>query len=57
VLYRERDYHGTTIATLSATGQAERREQYGPFVPGFVEVPHCCEYRAQEGADLENYGV
>lgn len=57
VLYRDRDYHGTTITTLSATGQHERRNQYGPFTPGFVEVPHCCEYRAQEGADTANYGV
>jgi len=57
VLFRERDYHGTTITALSATGQFERKNQYGPFTPGFVEVPHCCEYRAQEGADLENYGV
>ncbi len=57
ILYRERDYHGTTIATLSATGQIERRDQYGPFVPDFVEVPHCCEYRAQDGSDKENYGV
>ncbi|WP_036551868.1 aspartate aminotransferase family protein [Neptunomonas japonica] len=57
ILYRERDYHGTTITTLSATGQSERRNQYGPFTPGFVEVPHCCEYRAQEGADIDNYGV
>nr|WP_315983021.1 aminotransferase class III-fold pyridoxal phosphate-dependent enzyme [Aliamphritea spongicola] len=57
ILFRERDYHGTTITALSATGQFERKNQYGPFTPGFVEVPHCCEYRAQEGADLENYGV
>ncbi|MDO6564338.1 aminotransferase class III-fold pyridoxal phosphate-dependent enzyme [Amphritea sp. 1_MG-2023] len=57
ILYRERDYHGTTIGTLSATGQFERKNQYGPFVPDFVEVPHCCEYRAQEDADKENYGV
>ncbi|PIE73200.1 MAG: aspartate aminotransferase family protein [Deltaproteobacteria bacterium] len=57
ILYRERDYHGTTITALSASGQFERKNQYGPFTPGFVEVPHCCEYRAQEGADLENYGV
>ncbi|MFT2110756.1 aspartate aminotransferase family protein [Marinomonas sp. 2405UD68-3] len=57
ILYRERDYHGTTITALSATGQFERREQYGPFTPGFVQVPHCCEYRPQEGADTENYGV
>ncbi|MCV6613269.1 MAG: aminotransferase class III-fold pyridoxal phosphate-dependent enzyme [Amphritea sp.] len=57
ILFRERDYHGTTITALSATGQFERKNQYGPFTPGFVEVPHCCEYRAQEGADLANYGV
>jgi taurine-pyruvate aminotransferase len=59
VLYRERDYHGTTISTLSAGGQDERNAQYGPFTPGFVRVPHCLEYRAfeQEGAPQENYGV
>ena len=34
ILYRERDYHGTTIATLSAGGQDERNAQYGPFTPG-----------------------
>ncbi|MCW8887046.1 MAG: aminotransferase [Motiliproteus sp.] len=57
ILFRERDYHGTTITALSATGQYERKNQYGPFTPGFVEVPHCCEYRAQDGANTENYGV
>ncbi len=45
IMYRDRDYHGTTIATMSATGQHERRHDYGPFVPGFVEFPHCCCYR------------
>ena len=54
ILYRERDYHGTTIACLSAGGQQERNAQYGPFAPGFVEVPHCLEYRRQW--DVENYG-
>lgn len=47
ILFRERDYHGTTITALSSTGQFERKNQYGPFTPGFVEVPHCCEYRSQ----------
>ncbi len=56
ILYRERDYHGSTIATLSSTGQHERRHHYGPFVPGFVEFPHCCEYRSQFG-DCQDYGV
>lgn len=56
ILYRDRDYHGTTITALSSGGQAERKEQYGPFTPGFVEVPHCCEYRSQFD-DESNYGV
>ncbi len=58
ILYRDRDYHGTTIGTLSAGGQDERNAQYGPFAPGFVRVPHCLEYRAhqQDGAPTENYG-
>jgi len=51
ILYRDRDYHGTTIGTLSAGGQDERNAQYGPFAPGFVRVPHCLEYRAQDGWD------
>ena len=54
ILYRDRDYHGTTITCLSAGGQQERNAQYGPYTPGFVEVPHCLEYRAQW--DVENYG-
>ncbi|MCR9275241.1 MULTISPECIES: aminotransferase family protein [Mameliella] len=58
ILYRDRDYHGTTIACLSAGGQDERNAQYGPFTPGFVRVPHCLEYRKheQEGAPAVNYG-
>jgi len=59
ILYRDRDYHGTTIATLSAGGQDERNAQYGPYTPGFVRVPHCLEYRKheQDGAPEEGYGV
>ncbi|SPH22781.1 Taurine--pyruvate aminotransferase [Ascidiaceihabitans donghaensis] len=58
ILYRDRDYHGTTIACLSAGGQDERNAQYGPFTPGFIRVPHCLEYRKheQDGAPEENYG-
>ena len=56
ILYRERDYHGTTITALSSGGQDQRRAQYGPFTPGFVEVPHCLEYRSQWG-DVADYGV
>ncbi|KIT16036.1 aspartate aminotransferase family protein [Jannaschia aquimarina] len=60
ILYRDRDYHGTTIGCMSAGGQDERNEQYGPFAPGFVRVPHCLEYRKhdQGWGDLsgEDYG-
>ena len=56
ILYRERDYHGTTITALSAGGQPQRNAQYGPFTPGFVEVPHCLEYRAQWDVTGEEYG-
>ncbi|MDG1470491.1 MAG: aminotransferase class III-fold pyridoxal phosphate-dependent enzyme [Ascidiaceihabitans sp.] len=58
ILYRDRDYHGTTIACLSAGGQDERNAQYGPFTPGFVRIPHCLEYRKHEqaGAPEQNYG-
>ncbi|MEO6301349.1 MAG: hypotaurine--pyruvate aminotransferase Tpa [Paracoccaceae bacterium] len=54
ILYRDRDYHGTTITALSSAGQPQRAMQYGPFTPGFVEVPHCLEYRKQW--DVEDYG-
>ncbi|QUJ75891.1 aminotransferase class III-fold pyridoxal phosphate-dependent enzyme [Sulfitobacter albidus] len=59
ILYRERDYHGGTIATMAAGGQEERNAHYGPFPDGFVMVPHCLEYRKheQDGAPDENYGV
>ena len=56
ILYRDRDYHGTTITALSSGGQTERKQQYGPFTPGFVEVPDCLEYRSQWG-DVDDYGV
>ncbi len=45
VLYRDRDYHGTTIACLAATGQPERKEEYGPFPEGFAGFPHALCYR------------
>lgn len=61
ILYRDRDYHGTTIACLSGGGQDERGAQYGPFTPGFIKVPHCLEYRAMDHGlgDLsgEAYGI
>ena len=54
ILFRERDYHGTTLGALAACGQEQRYIQYGPFPDGFVAVPHCLEYRKQW--DVEDYG-
>jgi len=56
ILYRERDYHGTTIAALASGGQEERKAMYGPFPAGFVAVPHCLEYRSQWG-EVTDYGL
>lgn len=60
ILFRERDYHGTTIATLAAGGQDQRNAQYGPFPAGFISVPHCLEYREYQQDNLgqgDTYGL
>jgi len=54
VIYRNRDYHGTTIGALSSSGHSQRREHYGPFAPGFAEFSHCCCYRCPFG---KTYGA
>ena len=56
ILFRDRDYHGTTITALSSTGQLQRKDQYGPFTPGFVEFPHCSAYHSPNGADAD-FGI
>lgn len=57
ILYRYRDYHGTTIGALSATGQEERRKDYGPFVPGFIQVPECNCYRCPFEKSYPSCGI
>jgi taurine-pyruvate aminotransferase len=49
ILYRHRDYHGTTLGALSSSGQMERKADYGPLLEGFVEFPHASCYRCQWG--------
>ena len=49
ILFRDRDYHGTTFGALSATGQDERRKDYGPLLDGFVGFPHALCYRCAFG--------
>ncbi|MHB8156497.1 MAG: aminotransferase [Desulfocucumaceae bacterium] len=49
IIYRQRDYHGTTFAALSATGQPERKMGYEPLVPGFLGIPPVYCYRCAYG--------
>ena len=49
ILFRARDYHGTTIGALSATGQSERKQDFGPLAEGFAEFPHMLCYRCPFG--------
>ncbi|MDR3591444.1 MAG: aminotransferase [Negativicutes bacterium] len=49
IVYRHRDYHGSTLAVLAATGQEERRAGYGPYPEGFVQIPHALCYRCHFG--------
>jgi ornithine--oxo-acid transaminase len=39
IVYCETGYHGATLGSLSANGDAYFRDGFGPFVPGFVEIP------------------
>lgn len=56
VISRELGYHGTTLATMSATGIAGYSTLFEPCVPGFVHVPALSadaldEAIVREGAD------
>ncbi len=42
---RYRSYHGNTLATLAATGQAQRKYRYEPLSPGFIHVVPPDSYR------------
>ena len=39
IVTMENSFHGRTLTTLSATGQAHYHELYQPLTPGFVSVP------------------
>ena len=40
IIVYEHAFHGRSIATLSATGNAKVQKGFEPLVPGFVRVPH-----------------
>ena len=39
IIVYEHAFHGRSLATLSATGNAKVQKGFGPLVPGFVRVP------------------
>lgn len=40
VIVMEKSFHGRTMATLSATGNAKVREGFAPLLEGFLRVPY-----------------
>ncbi|MEB3101958.1 aspartate aminotransferase family protein [Ferviditalea candida] len=55
---RYRAYHGNSMGSLAATGQAQRKYKYEPLAPGFVHVspPDCyrCPFgKSKDSCNLE----
>ena len=40
VISMEQSFHGRTISTASATGQAMHRDKYNPLMPNYIFVPY-----------------
>ena len=57
IISRHRAYHGNTLATMSATGQAERKIGYEPLAPGFLHVPPPYPYRRHAKFTVEEHGL
>ncbi|MGP1907253.1 aspartate aminotransferase family protein [Metabacillus sp. JX24] len=48
IISRYRAYHGNTLGSLAATGQAQRKYKYEPLAPGFIHVAPPDQYRCPE---------
>ncbi|WP_191561882.1 aspartate aminotransferase family protein [Metabacillus idriensis] len=48
IISRYKAYHGNTMGSLAATGQAQRKFKYEPLAPGFIHVPPPDSYRFPE---------
>jgi len=53
ILTLENSFHGRTLTTLAATGQAHYHELFQPITPGFMHVP-ANDVQALEAAVAEN---
>lgn len=51
IISRYRSYHGNTMGSLAATGQAQRKYRYEPLANGFLHVAPPDSYRHPEDAD------
>ena len=56
IIVYDNAFHGRSIATLSATGNAKVQKGFGPLVPGFVRVP-LNDLAAVEKVAAENSNV
>lgn len=54
IISRYRAYHGNTMGSLAATGQAQRKYKYEPLAPGFLHVPPPDQYRNPEEMQNED---
>lgn len=52
VLVMENSFHGRTIATLAATGNAAAHRGFEPLLPGFVRVPYDDIAAVRQAAEL-----
>ena len=57
ILSRYRGYHGNTMGSMAATGQAERKMGYEPGAVGFVHVMPPYPYRRHEKLTVEEHGA
>jgi taurine-pyruvate aminotransferase len=54
---RYRSYHGNTMGSLSATGQAQRKYKYEPLGGGFLHVRPPDSYRRPTGMTVEEFNL
>lgn len=57
IVGRHHSYHGTTLATLAASGMAARTERFEPLPGGFLRVPAPYCYRCPFGLAYPKCGV
>ncbi|MDP1773069.1 MAG: acetylornithine transaminase [Methylobacter sp.] len=54
IIVMEKSFHGRTLATLSATGNAKIQQGFAPLVEGFIRVPYNDIKAIEEAVDHHN---